>query len=46
MPVPERTSAVCTAYERFLAALTDPFDEEHDNYPFWAGYKFDREVFD
>ena len=33
-------------YERFLAALDDPLDEEHDSYLVWVGHKFDPEAFD
>lgn len=33
-------------YERFLEALADPLDEEHDSYLVWVGFKFEADAFD
>jgi hypothetical protein len=33
-------------YERFLAALADPADEEHESYLTWVGGSYDPEGFD
>jgi hypothetical protein len=33
-------------YERFLAALADPADEEHESYLTWVGGSYDPEDFD
>ena len=33
-------------YEEFLAAISDPDHEEHDDYLTWAGGAFDPEAFD
>jgi hypothetical protein len=35
-----------TGYEGFLAAISDPADDEHDHYLEWAGGNFDPEHFD
>ena len=32
-------------YERFLEAIADPIDEEHDDYLVWVGHKFDPAAF-
>lgn len=34
-----------SGYQRFLEALTDPLDEEHDSYLVWADYMFDPAEF-
>jgi hypothetical protein len=35
-----------SGYERLLAAVRDPDDEEHDEYRTWAGRRFDPEALD
>lgn len=42
---PEDVGGV-SGYERFLEALADPLDEEHDSYLVWVGHKFEPEAFD
>jgi hypothetical protein len=32
-------------YARFLEAIADPLDEEHDDYLVWVGHKFDPAAF-
>ncbi len=42
---PEDVGGV-SGYARFLEALADPLDDEHDSYLVWVGCKFDFEAFD
>ena len=35
-----------SGYERFLEAIRDPEDDEHDEYLVWVGGSFDAEAFD
>lgn len=41
---PEDVGGV-SGYARFLEAIADPVDEEHDAYLVWVGFKFDPEAF-
>jgi Plasmid pRiA4b ORF-3-like protein len=41
---PEDVGGV-SGYARFVEAISDPLDEEHDDYLVWVGHKFDPAAF-